>query len=118
MFGTRSSFHEGGQARRLSVDRRDIVMSRSKLRMRLLASGLLAGTAGLLGGCSSNSASHFDSDYVSPIAATPAPQPIVPVSSTGGPAKRSMPLLPPVPGEEASHGLPPVSVASLLPPER
>ena len=43
---------------------------------------------------------------------------VVPVSSTGGPAKRSMPLLPPVPGEEASHGLPPVSVASLLPPER
>lgn len=92
-------------------------MSRSKLPMRLLASGLLAGLAGLLGGCSSGSVSHFDSDYVSPIAATPAPQPVVPVSA-GGPARHNMPLLPPVPGEDASNGLPPVTVASLLPPQR
>jgi hypothetical protein len=28
-----------------------------------------------------------------------------------------MPLLPPVPGEEAAHGLPPVTVAAVLQPQ-
>ena len=69
----------------------------------------------MLGGCSGG-ASHFESDYVSPIAATPASQPAVPVP-TGAPAPaRRMPLLPPVPGEESSNGLPPVTMASLMPP--
>lgn len=72
-------------------------------------------TTASLAGCSSG-VSHFESDYVSPIAATPAPQPAVP-TPTGAPAPaRRMPLLPPVPGDEASTGLPPVTMASYLPP--
>ena len=83
---------------------------------RLFAALALLGSGAMLGGCSGG-ASHFESDYVSPIAATPAPQPAVPTATTGAPAPaRRMPLLPPVPGEEASTGLPPVTMASLLPP--
>lgn len=90
-------------------------MSRPLVSLRLLGSALVVASAGLLGGCSSGS-SHFESDYVSPIAATPAPQPVVPASTGGAAGGHRMPLLPPVPGEEASNGLPPVTVASLLPP--
>lgn len=90
-----------------------MISSTSSIRRAALAVLLLAGAS--LAGCSSG-VSHFESDYVSPIAATPAPQPAVPMP-TGAPAPaRRMPLLPPVPGDEASTGLPPVTMASLLPP--
>lgn len=69
-------------------------------------------------GVSACSSSYQDtSDYVSPIAATPAPPPVVPVSTgAAAPTRGRLPLLPPVPEEEASRGLPPVTVATLLPP--
>lgn len=91
-------------------------MTRSLPSARHLAPLALVAVASVLGGCSGGS--HFESDYVSPIAATPASQPAVPLPSGGGagPARR-MPLLPPVPGEESSNGLPPVTTASLLPPD-
>lgn len=74
----------------------------------------LSAATSMLAACSGGS--DFQSDYVSPIAATPAPQPSVP-TPTGAPAPaRRMPLLPPVPGDEASNGLPPIGMASLLPP--
>jgi hypothetical protein len=89
-----------------------MISSTSSARRALVAL-LLAGAA--LGGCSGGG-SHFESDYVSPIAATPAPQPAVPAPSGGPAPARRMPLLPPVPGDEAAHGLPPVTTAALLPP--
>ena len=72
--------------------------------------------AGGLAACSSGSGYVDNSDYVSPIAVGAAPQPTVPTASHGGSNGRRLPLLPPVPGEQASNGLPPVTVASLLPP--
>ena len=90
-------------------------MTQIRPSTRLLACLALIGAGALLGGCSSGST--FQSDYVSPIAATPAPQPSVPTMSGGAATARRMPLLPPVPGEESSNGLPPVSMASLLPPD-
>lgn len=56
-------------------------------------------------------------EYTSPIAAdsVPAPTPVVPVSATGSSMRPGkMPLLPPVPEEQS--GLPPVTMAQLLPP--
>lgn len=89
-------------------------MSQSSSLRRVSVAVVLLAVAGGLGACSGGS--DFQSDYVSPIAATPAPQPSVP-TPTGGPAPaRRMPLLPPVPGEESSNGLPPITTAGLLPP--
>lgn len=82
-------------------------LRRASLAIALAAVGLA------LAACSSGSV--YQSDYVSPIAATPAPQPSVPSAGGAAPAWR-MPLLPPVPGDESSNGLPPVTTASLLPP--
>lgn len=90
-------------------------MTQIRPSARLLACLALIGAGVSLGGCSSGST--FQSDYVSPIAATPAPQPSVPTMSGGAATARRMPLLPPVPGDESSNGLPPVSMASLLPPD-
>lgn len=81
---------------------------------RLAVPAVLVVAAAGLAGCSGGS--NFESDYVSPIAATPAAQPSVPLPSGGPAPARRMPLLPPVPGEESSTGLPPVTMASLLPP--
>lgn len=81
---------------------------------RLAVPAVLVTAAALLAGCSGRSG--FESDYVSPIAATPASQPAVPLPSGGPAPARRMPLLPPVPGEESSNGLPPVTTAALLPP--
>ncbi|MCE1237503.1 MAG: hypothetical protein LWW93_14230 [Hyphomicrobiales bacterium] len=83
--------------------------------LRLLAASALLGAAVSLGGCS-GATSSFESDYVSPIAATPAPPPPTPVAAGAPAPARRMPLLPPVPGEEGSNGLPPITVAALLPP--
>lgn len=84
-------------------------LSRSLRRASVVVT--LVGAVCVLGACSGGST--YQSDYVSPIAATPAPQPSVP-TPTGGPAPaRRMPLLPPVPGDESSNGLPPVTMASL-----
>lgn len=68
-------------------------------------------TAGL-GACSGG----IDrSEYTSPIAATAAPAPVVPISTGAAPNHGGrLPLLPPVPDEQT--GLPPVTVAQLLPP--
>lgn len=66
-----------------------------------------------LAACSS---SGYQSDYVSPIAATPAPAPTMPVVPGVAPTHGRMPLLPPVPEKGADAGLPPVTVATLLPP--
>ncbi len=82
-------------------------------RRLLLAAPVVAVAAGL-GACSGG----IDrGDYTMPIAADAAPPPAPVVPSVGPSAARSgrMPLLPPVPGEEHS-GLPPVSVAQILPP--
>lgn len=68
-----------------------------------------------LAACSSGASYVGESDYVSPVAVSSAPTPSVPVASSGAAARR-MPLLPPVPGEQGSTGLPPVNVASLSAP--
>ncbi|TBW33638.1 hypothetical protein EYW49_19850 [Siculibacillus lacustris] len=89
-------------------------MSRSSVVRRLVAVavGVAAGLG--LAACSSGS---YQSDYVSPIAVTAAPPPVVPVANApAGAAQRRLPLLPPVPEDQSMNGLPPVSVASLLPP--
>lgn len=89
-------------------------MRASSLR-RLILAGLAGATALGLSACSSG---IVQSDYTSPIAATsaPAPAPVVPVAAPGATASRPgrMPLLPPVPDDQS--GLPPVTVAQLLPP--
>lgn len=88
---------------------------RPRALRRLVVSGLVAALGAGLSACSSGIA---QSDYVSPIAATsaPAPTPVVPVAAPGeAPARPGrLPLLPPVPEEQG--GLPPVTVAQLLPP--
>ncbi len=75
----------------------------------------VAVTAVTLAACSSGASYVGESDYVSPVAVSSAPMPSVPVASAGGASARRTPLLPPVPGEQGSTGLPPVSVASLAP---
>ncbi len=91
------------------------MLTQIRTATRLAPCALLLGVGALLGGCSGGST--FESDYVSPIAATPAPQPSVPTLSGGAATARRMPLLPPVPGDESSNGLPPVTMAALLPPD-
>jgi hypothetical protein len=59
-------------------------------------------------GLTACSSGGYQSDYVSPIAATPAPPPEVPVAGAPAGATRRMPLLPPVP--EHDTGLPPAVV--------
>lgn len=57
-------------------------------------------------------------EYTAPVSVTaaPPPAPVVPVAAPGTAARSGrLPLLPPVPEDEQS-GLPPVSVAQLLPP--
>jgi hypothetical protein len=82
---------------------------------RLAPAAVAVTLAAGLGACSGG----IDrSDYTTPIAATaePAPAPTVPVASPGATPTRAgrLPLLPPVPDEQS--GLPPVTVAQLLPP--
>ena len=85
------------------------------VRRGLLALVVSVAAAGL-SACSSGG--YVDnSDYVSPIAASSAPQPVVPVASAGTMgASRRLPLLPPVPEDQSSTGLPPVNMAALAPP--
>lgn len=88
-----------------------------RLRRTAVAVAALTGAL-MLSACSSG---YVDSGtYVSPIAATPAPMPEMPAVAVSGGAARPgrMPLLPPVPEADATRGLPPVSMASLLPPTR
>lgn len=76
-------------------------------RLAAVATFAMAGIG--LAACSGGGGGGFESDYVSPIAATPAPPPSVPVAGSPAGASRRMPLLPPVP--EARDGLPPVNMA-------
>lgn len=88
-------------------------MPRATALRRLVLAGLVVGSAAALSGCSGG---IERSEYTAPVAATsaPAPEPVVPVSN-GAPARSGrQPLLPPVPDEQS--GLPPVTVAQLLPP--
>jgi hypothetical protein len=89
-------------------------MRPSVLRRALLAA-IAGGLAAGLGACSGG----IDrSEYTMPIAANevPAPTPVVPVASPGAglPHGGRLPLLPPVPEEQS--GLPPVTMAQLMPP--
>ncbi|WP_333825585.1 hypothetical protein [Pinisolibacter sp.] len=89
-------------------------MSRTALRRLVLAALVVSSAAGL-GACSGG----IDrAEYTPPIAVTaaPPPAPVVPVAAPGAAPMRSnrLPLLPPVPEEQS--GLPPVTVAQLLPP--
>ena len=89
-------------------------MSRTALR-RLVLAGLIVSSAGGLGACSGG----IDrAEYTPPVAVTaaPPPAPVVPVAAPGTTPVRSnrLPLLPPVPEDQS--GLPPVTVAQLLPP--
>jgi len=83
------------------------------LRRGLAATSVLAASL-TLGACSSGGDYADRSDYVSPIAVSSAPRPTVPSASGGSAGRR--PLLPPVPEEQGSNGLPPVAMATLLPP--
>ena len=90
-------------------------MSRSLVLRRLALPAVAAGLAMGLGACSGG----IDrSEYTPAVSVTsaPAPQPVVPVAAPAAVAGRPgrMPLLPPVPEEQS--GLPPVTVAQLLPP--
>lgn len=91
-------------------------MSLSSVLRRGFATTPLLATALGLGACSSGGeySSSYHSDYVSPIAVSSAPRPTVPTASGGSAGRR--PLLPPVPEEQGSNGLPPVAMATLLPP--
>jgi hypothetical protein len=91
-----------------------VLMSRTALRRLVLAASVVALAAGL-GACSGG----IDrGEYTAPVAATsaPPPAPVVPAVVPGSAPVRSnrLPLLPPVPEEQS--GLPPVTVAQLLPP--
>ena len=82
---------------------------------RLLLTGSFAALALALAACSGG----IDrADYTPAVAVTsaPPPAPVVPAASTASSPVRSnrLPLLPPVPDEQS--GLPPVTVAQLLPP--
>ena len=89
-------------------------MSRLITRPRFAQAALAVMLAGGLSACSGG----IDrSEYTSPIAANsvPAPSPVVPVMASGTSARPGrLPLLPPVPDEQS--GLPPVTMAQLLPP--
>ena len=90
-------------------------MSKLIAARRLALAAVAATLAAGLGACSGG----IDrSEYVSPIAANaePAPVPTVPVAAPAAAPTRAgrLPLLPPVPGEQS--GLPPVTMAQLLPP--
>jgi hypothetical protein len=86
---------------------------RPRALRRLVVSGLVAALGAGLSACSSGIA---QSDYAAPIAvdAAPAPAPVVPVAAPATARPGRLPLLPPVPEEQG--GLPPVTVAQLLPP--
>lgn len=91
-------------------------MIRSLVARRLVAVGSAVSVAAALSACSSSSNFADRSDYVSPIAVTAAPQPATPVmAGTPVGAHGRLPLLPPVP-DDRETGLPPVTVAALLPP--
>mgnify|MGYP001766868173 CR=1 FL=1 len=82
---------------------------------RLVFAALTVSLSTALGACSGG----IDrSDYTPPVAVTaaPPPAPVVPVAapSSGPVHSNRLPLLPPVPEERS--GLPPVTVAQLLPP--
>lgn len=90
-------------------------MTRAHALRRLALVGLALPLLATLGACSGG----IDrGEYTTPIAVTeaPPPAPVVPIAAPGATASRPgrMPLLPPVPDEQS--GLPPVSVAQLLPP--
>ena len=89
------------------------------MRPSILRRALLAAVAGgLAAGLGACSGGIDRSEYTPPIAVTsaPAPAPVVPVAAPGAglPNGGRLPLLPPVPEEQS--GLPPVSVAQLMPP--
>lgn len=86
-------------------------MPRRHALRRLAPAALIVALACGLGACSGG----IDrGDYTQPVAATSAPAP-APVVPTAAPSHNGrMPLLPPVPEEQS--GLPPVTVAQLLPP--
>ncbi|MDK9696096.1 MAG: hypothetical protein OEL76_06885 [Siculibacillus sp.] len=89
--------------------------SPTALRRLVLAAFAATLTAGL-GACSGG---IERGDYTPPVSVTaaPPPAPVVPTAGTNGSApvhSNRLPLLPPVPDEQS--GLPPVTVAQLLPP--
>jgi hypothetical protein len=87
-------------------------LQESRVVRRLVVTLACLGAGIALSACSSGGG--FESDYVSPIAATPAPPPVVPIAGAPAGAQRRMPLLPPVP--EARDGLPPINMARSLEP--
>lgn len=89
-------------------------MSHVNVLRRAAAALVFVAAAPALSACSSGSSYVGDSDYVSPVAVSSAPMPTVP-SASGGASARRLPLLPPVPGEQGSTGLPPVNMATLAP---
>lgn len=89
-------------------------MSLSSIVRRGTATAAILATALTLSACSGGNNYADRSDYVSPIAVSSAPRPTVPTASGGSAGRR--PLLPPVPDEQGSNGLPPVNMATLLPP--
>lgn len=88
-------------------------MPRSFGLRRLGLVGVLCTAAAGLSACSGGIDRY---EYTAPVSATaaPAPAPIVPAAMPVAAGNRRLPLLPPVPEEQS--GLPPVSVAQLLPP--
>lgn len=88
-------------------------MPRSLVLRRL---ALLAAVTGLASGLGACSGGIDRGEYTPPVTVTsaPAPQPVVPVAAPASARPGRLPLLPPVPEEQG--GLPPVTVAQLLPP--
>lgn len=90
-------------------------MPRSHVLRRL---SLVAAVVGLSAGLGACSGGIDRSEYTAPISVTSAsaPQPVVPVAAPAAVSARPgrLPLLPPVPEEQS--GLPPVTMAQLLPP--
>lgn len=90
-------------------------MNPISIRRAVAAVGMVAAAVGL-SACSSGYVET--TPYSSPIAATPAPAPVVPVASAPSAQPHGrLPLLPPVPADyESRQGLPPVHVAAVAEP--
>ena len=86
------------------------------LRVALLTLVLAALAVAVASGLGACSGGIDRAEYTSPVSVTaaPPPAPVVPVASQGPVHSNRLPLLPPVPDEQS--GLPPVTVAQLLPP--
>ncbi len=91
-------------------------MSLHLIVRRGMAPAVVGVAALAISACSSGNSYIDNSDYVSPIAVSSAPQPSVPVASGVSASNRRLPLLPPVPEEHGATGLPPVNMAGLMPP--